>query len=411
MASIKVKFRPSTVPDREGTVYYQIIHDRKVRQLLTEYKVFPSEWDDSRSMVTTSQQSERKSLILSIRERIRWDVERLTKIDRKLDADGLTYSADDVIDEFERYAREYSLLNYMEGIIARLKQNGKVRTSETYISALNSFKKFLASQTSKDDNRQDEDIMLDCITSEIMEAYEAWHKNRGVAPNTISFYTRILRAVYNRAVEDDIIENRNPFRHVYTGVDKTVKRALPLAVIKKIKALDLSLTPAFDYARDMFLMSFYLRGMSFIDMSFLKKTDLKNGYVTYRRHKTGQQLTIEWTREMQVLLDKYPENESDYLLPVIRKTGLNERRAYRNTGYNINRGLKKIAAMTGVTIPLTLYVARHSWASAAKAKGVPLSVISEGMGHDSEATTQIYLASLDTSVVDRANALILKSLG
>lgn len=400
MASIKVKFRPSTVADREGSIYYQIIHERKVRQLLTDYRVLPSEWDENRSMVTTDQKSERKPVILSIRERIRWDVERLAKIDRKLDADGLIYTADDVIDEFNRYAHEYSLFNFMESIIAKLKQNGKVRTSETYRATLNSFKKF----------RKDEDIMLDSITSEIMESYEAWHRNRGVAPNSISFYTRILRAVYNRAVEDDIIENRNPFRKVYTGVDKTVKRALPLPVIKKIKALDLSMTPALDYARDMFLMSFYLRGMSFIDMAFLKKSDLKNGYVTYRRRKTGQQLIIEWTKEMQLILDKYPENKSDYLLPVIRNPGTNERCTYRNTGYNINHSLKKIAGMVGVTIPLTLYVARHSWASAARAKGIPISAISEGMGHDSEATTQIYLASLDTSVVDKANSLILKSL-
>lgn len=400
MASIKVKFRPSTVADHEGTIYYQIIHERKVRQLLTEYKVFTIEWDESRSMVTTTQKSERKSFILSIRERIRWDVERLTKIDRKLDANGLSYTADDVIDEFNRYAHEYSLFNYMESIIAKLKQNGKVRTSETYKSTLNSFKKF----------RQDEYIMLDCVTSQIMEAYEAWHHKRGVTPNTISFYTRILRAAYNRAVEDDIIENRNPFRKVYTGFDKTVKRALPLSVIKKIKVLDLSLNASLDFTRDMFLMSFYLRGMSFIDMAFLKKTDLKSGYITYRRRKTGQQLIIEWTKEMQMILDKYPENKSDYLLPVIRNPGLNERCTYRNTGYNINHSLKRIAGMVGVTIPLTLYVARHSWASAAKAKGIPLSVISEGMGHDSEATTQIYLASLDTSVVDKANSLILKSL-
>ena len=400
MASIKVKFRPSTVADHEGTIYYQIIHERKVRQLLSDYKVFPSEWDESRSMVTTSQKSERKAFILSIRERIRWDVERLNKIDKKLDSNGLTYTADDVIDEFNRYANEYSLFNFMESIIVKLKHNGKVRTSETYKSALSSFKKF----------RQDEDIMLDCLTSEIMEAYEAWHKSRGVAPNTISFYARILRAVYNRAVEDDIIENRNPFKHVYTGVDKTVKRALPLPVIKKIKALDLSLNSSLDYARDMFLMSFYLRGMSFIDMAFLKKSDLKNGYVTYRRRKTGQQLIIEWAKEMQMILDKYPENATDYLLPIIKNPGTNERCTYRNMGYNINHNLKKIAKMVGVQIPLTLYVARHSWASAAKAKGIPLSVISEGMGHDSEATTQIYLASLDTSVVDRANSLILKSL-
>lgn len=400
MASIKVKFRPSTVTDREGTIYYQVIHERKVRQLLTSYHMFPSEWDEKRSMVTTSQKSERKSFIQSIRERIRWDVERLVKIDRKLDSNGLAYTADDVIDEFNRYSHEYTLFNFMEGIIAKLKHNGKIRTAETYKATLNSFKKF----------RQDEDIMLDCLNSEVMEAYEAWHHNRGVTPNTISFYTRILRAVYNRAVENEVIENRSPFRHVYTGIDKTVKRALPLEVIKKIKGMDLSLNAALDFARDMFMMSFYLRGMSFIDMAYLKMSDLKSGYITYRRRKTGQQLTIEWTNDMQLVLDKYPENESDYLLPIIKTVGINERCTYRNVGYNINRGLKQISQMLNLNFRLTMYVARHSWASAAKAKGVPLSVISEGMGHDSEATTQIYLASLDTSAVDRANAMILKSL-
>ena len=400
MASIKVKFRPSTVADHEGSIFYQIIHDRKSRQLITDYKVFLSEWDNNRSMVVANHKSERKSFILSIRERIRWDVERLTKIIRQFDNKGVSYSADDVIEEFQRYAKEYSLFNYMESIIIRLKQNGKVRTSETYTVTLNSFKKF----------RKNEDIMLDCINSEVMEAYEAWHKQRGISLNTISFYTRILRAVYNRAVEAEIIENRNPFRHVYTGVDKTVKRALPLQIIKKIKSIDLSLTPALDFARDMFILSFMLRGMSFIDMAYLRKTDLSNGYITYRRRKTNQQLTVEWAKEMQMILDKYPENKSDYLLPIIKHSGTNERYTYRNVGYNINRNLKTIAKKIGISIPLTLYVARHSWASAAKAKGIPLSVISEGMGHDSEATTQIYLACLDKSVVDKANSLILSSL-
>lgn len=400
MASIKVKYRPATIAGNEGAIYYQIIHERKARQLNTEYHVMPEEWDESRSMVTSKQPSERKSYILSIRERIRWDVERLTKIDKRLDDEGLSYTVDDVIDEFHRYANEYSLFNFMESLIIKFKQNGKTRTSETYTAALKSFKKF----------RKDEDIMLDCLDSEIMEAYEAWHQQRGVAPNTISFYTRILRAAYNRVVEDEIIENRNPFRHVYTGVDKTVKRALPLSAIRKIKALDLSLIPELDFARDMFMMSFMLRGMSLIDMAYLRKTDLANGYVTYRRRKTGQQLVIEWTKEMQMLLDKYPENSSDYLLPIIRNKGVNDRSTYRNVGYNINHNLKRVADKAGINISLTLYVARHSWASVAKAKGIPLSVISEGMGHDSEATTQIYLASLDTSVVDKANSIILKSL-
>lgn len=400
MATIKVKFRLSTFSDREGTIYYQVIHKRKVRQLLTDYKVFPEEWDEERSMVTSTSKNDRKSFILSIRMSIHCDMMRLKKIDLNLESQRLEYTADDVINEFNRYMHEYSLFNYMERVIANLKRSGKIRTSETYKSTLNSFKKY----------RAHEDIMLDSITSETMEGYEAWHKRHGIAPNTISFYTRILRAVYNRAVEANIIESRNPFRHVYTGVDKTIKRALPLAVIKKIKGLDLSDSPALDYARDMFLMSFFLRGMSFIDMAFLKKTDLKNGYISYRRRKTGQKLIIGWTKEMQLIIDKYPENKSDYLLPVIRNPKTNERCTYRNAGYNINHSLKRIAEMVGVTIPLTLYVARHSWASAAKAKGIPLSVISEGMGHDSEATTRIYLASLDISVVDKANSIILKSL-
>lgn len=400
MASVKVKFRPSGGADQEGTIYYQIIHDRKVRQFLSEYHILPSEWDESRSMVTTGWTGDRNSFIQSVREHIRLDVERLMKIGRRLDANGMVYMAEDVIDEFSRYAREYSLFNFMEAIIVRLRENGKTRTSETYRATLNSFRKF----------RQGDDIMLDCITSDIMEAYEAWLEKRGVVPNTISFYLRVLRAVYNRALEDGMIEDRRPFRHVYTGVGKTVKRALPIEVIKKIKALNLAGAPALDFARNMFLLSFYLRGMSFIDMAFLKKTDLRNGFIVYRRRKTGQKLIIQWTKEMQTIHDKYPENKTDYLLPIIKKPGVNERCAYRNAGYRINYNLKKIGGMVGLAVPLTLYVARHSWASIAQAQGIPLNVISEGMGHDSEATTRIYLAALDTSVVDRANSIILNCL-
>ncbi len=400
MASIKVKFRTPTAAGREGTIYYQILHGKSVRRITTDYHLFASEWDEKRRMVCAGRQGGRRPSVASIRERIRQDVELLTKIVRKLDDSGLPYSADDVTGEFNRCAREHTLFNFMERIIAKLRQNGRIRTSETYKTALDSFRKF----------RRQEDIMIACITSEIMEDYEAWHRSRGVIPNTISFYMRILRAVYNRAVEQGITDNRNPFRHVYTGVDKTVKRALPLAAIRRIKTLGPSLAPALDFARDMFMMSFYLRGMSFVDMVYLRKADLANGHVTYRRRKTGQRLTIAWTKEMQQIIDKYPENPSDYLLPIIRNADADERCTYRNASYSINSNLKKIAGMAGITIPLTLYVARHSWASAAKAKGIPLSIISEGMGHDSETTTRIYLASLETSVVDKANSLILASL-
>lgn len=148
----------------------------------------------------------------------------------------------------------------MQGIIDQLRRLNRIRTSETYSAALASFMKFRGGQ----------DILLCEIDSDTVMLYEAWLKANGNCPNTTSFYMRILRAVYNRAVEKELTEQRHPFKYVYTGIDKTVKRAVPLKAIKRIKELDLTLKPHLDYARDMFLFSFYTRGMSFIDMAYLK---------------------------------------------------------------------------------------------------------------------------------------------
>jgi integrase len=410
MATIKVKFRPSTKAGGEGILFYQIIQERKTRRLMTAYHLMPAEWDERRSTVKSTSADGRASFIISVRERIRRDVDRLSRIVRRLEGERAGYTADDVAEEFRRYSSAYTLVNYMEGIIARLKSNGKIRTSETYASTLNSFRRFLSETEWRDCCVQPEDVMLDRLDTDIMEAFEAWHHQRGATPNTISFYLRILRAVYNRAVEDNIVEDRHPFRRVYTGNEKTAKRALPLQIVRKINALELSLAPSLDYARDMFMLSFMLRGMSFIDMAYLRKTDLQHGYIVYRRRKTGQRLMIAWTPDMQRILDKYPENPTGYLLPIIRNPAADERTIYRNIGYNINRNLKMIGKQVGVEEPLTLYVARHSWATVAKSKGIPISIISEGMGHDSEQTTRIYLSTLDTSAVDKANATILGSL-
>lgn len=190
-----------------------------------------------------------------------------------------------------------------------------------------------------------------------------------------------------------------------------MKRAVPLKTVKRIKELDLKTKPHLDYARDMFLFSFYTRGMSFVDMAYLKKSDLKNGILTYRRRKTGQQLTVKWEKCMEEIVAKYESHSAtQYLLPIITVLHTDERVQYKNALCRVNIALKEIARLVGLVLPLSMYCARHAWASVAKSKNIPLAVISEGMGHDSEETTRIYLASLDTSVVDKANSLILKDL-
>lgn len=401
MASVKVKFRPSTVNGREGTLYYQVIHNRVVRQINTEYKLFVSERDCHSETVVLhhiSTVQERNNYLLSIGSRIKWEKERLNKIIHTLSQSG-TFVTDDIIMRFHDNRQELSFNAYISQQIARLKRLGKIRTSETYTAALRSFSGFM----------NDTEALFDQFNADLLAEYEVYLKGRGNTPNTISFYMRILKAVYNRAVEDGLTEQRHLFKSVYTGVEKTMKRALSLNDIRRIKGLDLSLKPNLNYARDMFLFCFYTRGMSFIDMAYLRKKDLLNGTLSYRRRKTGQQLFIKWEKCMQEIVDKYPINETEYLLPII-KHDEDYRKQYTNELHRVNHLLKKIGKLLDLPIPLTMYVGRHSWASIAKSRNVPVSVISEGMGHDSENTTQIYLASLDTTVVDKANKKILDLL-
>ena len=402
MATMKIQFRPSVVDGGLGGIYYQIIHNGKSCLYKTEYHLYPYEWDCDRSEVVLSGQSEfRIHYLLKISCNIRLDVERFNRIIGLMERDKPDFVSDDVISVLFPKNPESYLFLFMRNVIAGLKDIGKIRTSETYTSALNSFRKF----------RNNEDIAFDDIDSDVMIAYEAYLKACGVSPNSSSFYIRNLRAVYNRAVEKGLTSQRFPFKHVYTGIEKTIKRAVSLKIIKQIKDMDLSNNPASDFARDMFLFSFYTRGMSFVDMAYLQKKNLNSGVLSYRRRKTGQQLYVKWERCMQEIVDKYDTSGTDYLLPILNTNNLLlARKQYIYVGQRINCNLKLISQRLQLSINLTMYVARHSWASVAKMEKVPLSIISESLGHESESTTRIYLASLDNDVIDEVNYMILNLL-
>lgn len=408
MASVKLKFislKPGSedecqVSDKEGQLIIQVTHRGRSRNVQTGFKIFACEWDRRNHVFILPSDSERLRLVCLCRIEVKRDMDRIRRIAARFDLRQEPYTVEEIVESFSRFKLEYSVTSFMTEIIADLRLRGHLRTSETYHSTLRSFLRFT------DGN----DICMDMLTPELLSAYEYYMRCRGLTPNTTSFYMRILRAAYNRAVEAGAVDDVNPFRHVYTGVDKTRKRALRINDIKRISRLDLSSFPSLDYARDIFMLSFYMRGMSLIDMAYLRKTDLRNGYVTYRRRKTGQKLYVAWTQELQYMVDKYSTDKSPYLFPIFRREVANPYSSYRNVSYRINHNLRKIAKMINYDAPLTLYCARHSWASIAQAKKIPLSVISAGMGHNSEMTTRIYLASLDNALVDRANSIILKAL-
>lgn len=250
MSSIKVKFRASTHPEMEGVIYYQIIRHRVARQIKTDYKLFKNEWDrDKHQIIPLPIDAPRYAIVKGYKDRVDLDLGRLASIINSYNRNKQNYTSDDVIYTFKGQLQGETLTNFMHAVIARLIELHKVRTAENYTTTLNSFMRFMGGV----------DILLTDISSQMMMSYEAYLKHQNITMNSISFYMRILRAVYNRAVESELIEQRNPFKHVYTGIDKTVKRALPLKSIKKIKALNLSHKPDLEFARDMFMFSFYTR--------------------------------------------------------------------------------------------------------------------------------------------------------
>lgn len=401
MVSIKLKFRPSSIEGKAGSLYYQVIYMRKVRQVATNFRILQSEWDSElEELIIKDNDSSRSSYIHYVQNHIQYDKKCFNRVVRKLTLSDNVFSVDTVVTEFQKQSSEITLFSYMEKLIGKLWRQGQHRTSETYQATLNSFRKF----------RDGMDLHFDDIDSELLISYEYHLRAKELSPNTISFYMKRLRAVYNNAVEDGYADNKNPFRKVFTSSEKTVKRAIQLKYIRKLKELDLSYSASKRFARDMFLFSFYTRGMSFVDIAYLQKKNLKDDVLTYRRKKTGQLLSIRWENCMQKIVDQYSSLTSPFLISIIKDATGNTRKQYHNALTLINRNLKEIGKELGLVMPLTMYVARHSWASIARDEGIPLSVISEGMGHDSESTTQIYLASLETQIIDKANKKILKLL-
>lgn len=399
MVSIKIKLRHSSVSGVPGTVVYVLHEGMRSVRIATEYKLFPEEWDE-KSQSVVFREKYRFSYVTDIDLRIKNDVSALQNIIKSFP----NYSAKDILQAFHIHRQDKSFLAFMDKQIRSLIKNGCLGTARNYMCTRNSFASFLHNQ----------DIEFYLMTEDFILEYDSWLRKKGITRNSVSFYMRILRSVYNKAAAEMFFNPENIFRKVYTGVDRTRKRAVNEEIIVRLSNLDLSEHKALDYARDIFIFSFifsfYTRGMAFVDIAYLRKSNIRNGFIQYIRRKTGQIINIRIESCMKKIMDHY-KTKSEYIFPII--TSSDEKIAYRqyqNSLSYYNKQLKKISDLLGLPSPLTSYVARHTWATAARNKNIPLSVISAGMGHTSEKTTQIYLASLDNSIIDEANKFIISSL-
>lgn len=403
MASVKIKFRQSSVNGREGTLFYQIIHNRQVRQIYTDIHIYNNEWDAERSVIIilSDTDTDRAKYLESANITMREGLSRLAAIISGLESKGLPYTAGEAVAAFNSPLTVVGVVSFTRRLVSDMRKIGKRSAAKRFDISLNSLLRYTGGS----------EVAWDDMSSTFVLGYEEFLARRGLCRNSTSFYMRNLRAIMNRAAEHGFPIPCNLFRHVYMGVDRTVKRGVSLDTICRIRDMDLDGHPSLDFARNIFMFSFYTRGMSFVDMAFLKKGDMSCGVITYMRSKTRRQLQVKVEPETSRIMERLGECGSSYLLPIITDDNCDERHQYENAYSRVNRNIQKIGIMLNLKAKLTLYVARHAWASIAHANNVSLGTISKAMGHDSESTTLIYLRSLDTTSVDKANSDIIKMMG
>ncbi len=396
MATIKVKLRPSRIKGKAGVIYYQITHNRKTRQITTKLRVHLADWDVEECALALSASNR-----TMIQPRIDSDVAVLRRIVSALDNYKQEYTVDDIVNHYKSPRSHIAVLDYMHAQIKHLRATNRLGTAQNYKKVMCSFGQFL----------EEMQLPLSALTESVIADYNAFLIQRGLVRNSVSFYMRVLRAIYNKAARQKLVEQQHPFTEVYTGIDQTRKRAVNESIISQLYRLPLSPNSQIALSRDLFIFSYCTRGMAFVDIAYLKRSNLQNGVLIYTRRKTGQLLSIKVESCIQRIIDRYACLGSSYLFPIITSTDPTEAYEQYQAALNRhNRLLGRLSEMLGCGCKLTSYTSRHSWATAARNHNVPISVISQGMGHTSEQTTRIYLTMLENSVIDEANRGIIESI-
>ena len=389
---------------RDGSypLVIQIIRHRKKREIYTPYRFWEAEFNTRLEMVENVGGNRRRLLIVrEANEYLIYIKKELEAICGSLEADkGSAYTVDDIVNVYNYHNDLSQVLVYADSVIAGLENKGRQGTAANYRSARRAFEMFLDGSP----------FSFEELTPEVLDRFVTFLRERGNRPNTVSFYLRQWRAIYNRACADHVVfSDQKPFRRLNLKEEVTSKRAISREKIAQIECVDLTACHAdMQLARDLFLFSFYTRGMSFVDMCYLNKENLQGNYLRYKRQKTGQELQIRIEKDLRVLIDRYASSLSDYLLPMLRNG--DRYQDYRRRQRRLNKLIRELGDRLQLDMPLTFYVARHSWATLAHENDVPVSVISDCMGHTSEKTTRIYLDRIDTKRLDRANRLVINSL-
>lgn len=283
-----------------------------------------------------------------------------------------------------------------ENVVKRLKCSMSKSTIDNYLTALRSLRRYAGNDTQKKLDNQE------------IKSFERWLRDRCLSLNSISCYMRSLRSLCSKMNDLRLSE---AFNNVYTGRENTDKRAVSESDISRVKQVEIRKGSFMSLARDLFLFSFYARGMPFVDMAFLRPSQISDGVLTYYRHKTGQRVVVRLEPCMLDIISRYQRNGQNYIFPLLKSEDPQKAYLeYQNRLNQYNRSLKAIARKAGIASRITSYTTRHTWASVAYSSNVDLPVISKALGHTNTQTTLTYIKEINDSRLDEANQKIVNRI-
>lgn len=386
--------------DRKGKkdiapLYIQVIIDRQRKLVATGISVPVSAWDSEAQRIKRKypQASSLQLKLDTQAEEIRHNIQRLEVLELPVSIDSL----------FGNVAKHITITikDYFNELIEEFIRQGKVGSADKHRHCLN-----LLAQCNPIE------VRFSSLNTTYVQRFIAYLKKKGNGSNSILTKISVLRAVYNKAVKEGMyVCKENPFANIEIKPQKPKKRAITKEDVQKIKDLLIPEnhdTDSMEFARDMFLFSYYSAGINYADIARLRYGNVQKNVVYYCRHKTGKEMMFPLTQANLQILHKYWEdgrNMNDYIFPVLDR----ERHQTDTQIYNrlhkvlaqVNRNLRKIADLAGIE-KLTTYVARHTYATVMKRSGVNIAIISETMGHSDIKTTQIYLDSFEDAQIAEA---------
>jgi len=398
MAKISIIYDTSRKRKKGSPIYLVLSHQSQSVRINTGIIIKPENWNDKKKLIKGKSKDFENAA--RVNNHLIFQKADLIKFidDLSLKTELNLLTALQIKKKYESRFEKTDFYTYANRLIENLKKAGKIGNASIYSGAVRYLQNNTKSKTLK----------FSDINYSFLVKLENKHIAAGYNYNGLSVYLRTIRAILNQAIKEGIYDRKfYPFDSYKIKQERTKKQALTIEQIKKIEQTVIDKNSTLFHVQQMFLFSFYAIGMNPIDIVFLKISNIQNERIEYKRAKTHRNFSIKITDKIQNILDYYIENknEDDYIFPFMpnRPMSIEDRyNKYRAIKENLNKRIRTLRKLTNIS-ELTFYSARHTWASLANTKKIPITAISQSLGHADIKTTQIYLKSLANEIIDDYN--------